>query len=173
MKVVTNNIENGGRIGVVCDHFRLGVGLGAHRKEPSSCRDPCVTEVLRRYSCREGEKYGRGNHQSHAEGVEVRPSGDNKDCYDGRHRCNGPASTPERRVPPCKHQAGADRSDEAQQETDLVQCTVPAHRWGPDRSTRREARPRVGGEEAGDDQSETGDADEQRAPCFAPTGLQC
>jgi hypothetical protein len=124
MKVVTSNIELA-EIDVVRDHFLCPWRrLGARRNEASSSGDPCVTEVLRRHNGREREQYGRGNDQSHTEGVEVGPTGDNKRCHDGRHGCYDPASTPERRVPPGKTRQEPIAPTNLSRKTNLVQHPV-------------------------------------------------
>ena len=79
----------------------------------------------------------------------------------------------EGRVTACKYPTGGDRSGKAQEETDLMQGTVPAHCWRTGRSTRRETGARVGGENSGDDQPDTGCADEQWTQDNAATGSQC
>jgi hypothetical protein len=139
MKVVTNNIELA-EIDVVRDHFLCPWRrLGVRRNEASSSGDPCVTEVLRRHNGREREQYGRGNDQSHTEGVEVGPTGDNKRCHDGRHGCYGPASTPERHVPPGKTRQEPIAPTNLSRNPTSCSIPLPTHRWRPGWSTRREA----------------------------------
>src|SRR4029450_76327 len=125
---------------------------------------PALAQNLGRHRCWECEENGRCNHQPHAEAAEVRPARNDKRRHDRRQGGHHPASTPERRVPAAEHTARGDRATEAQQETELVQRTVPAHRWRPGRCTGWEAGTGICGEETGNDQPDAGDANKQRTP---------
>jgi hypothetical protein len=128
-----------------------------------------LLQCLGQHGRQEPEKNRCCDHQSHAERIQIRPAGHDESCHGRRQSRHHPATSPERRITACKHNASADRSHEAQHETDLMQEPVPAHRWRPGRRTRREAGTGVGSENSRNDQSDTAESDEQRPPGIAAT----